>query len=97
MIGYKLVTQRKDGSIGPLFINRKQRLARGTWMQAEDHPTTGYAHRPGWHVLAKPDAPHLSKKNRTWIKVEIHDYLEFTRPLSQGGKWFLAQRMKVLE
>ena len=97
MIGYKLLNERKDGSLGPLFINRKQRIPLGTWLPAEDHPTKGYAHRPGWHVLLQPVAPHLSEKGRVWCKVEAQDCTEFTRPVSQGGKWVLAQRMKLLE
>ena len=47
---YKLFIKRKDGTIGPLFIGRKQRIPMGVWLEAEDIPTKGYAHRPGWHV-----------------------------------------------
>ena len=50
MIAYKLLRIRKDGSIGPLFINQKQRVPIGEWLDAEDHPTSGFAHRPGWHL-----------------------------------------------
>ena len=70
MIAYKLVRKLKDGSLAPLFINKKQRLPIGEWMQAEDHPTKGYAVRPGWHCLLKPEASHLSKKGRMLVKVE---------------------------
>lgn len=97
MIAYKLFNVRKDGSIGPLFINRRQRLPVGVWMDAEDHPTKGYAHRPGWHCCRTPEAPHLSEKGRHWYKVEIEDYQEFKRPESQGGLWYLAGRIKILE
>ena len=83
--------------MGPLFINARQRIEIGTWYPAEDHPTKGYAHRPGWHTLAVPVAPHLKlKDNRVWVTVEIEDYKQFRRPESQGGVWYLAQRMKVL-
>ena len=97
MIGYKLITKRKDGTLGPLFINRKQRIPLGEWLPAGDHPTKGFAHRPGWHVMAKPVAPHLSKTGRVWVKVEIADYKEIIRPDAQGGVWYLANKMKVLK
>jgi len=96
MIGYKLMRQRKDGTLGPLFINRRLRVPIGEWLDAEDHPTKGYAHRPGWHILAAPNAPHLSKKGRVWVKVEFNDWNEFERPVNQGGRWYLAQQMKVV-
>ena len=96
MIGYKLFTLRKDGTLGPLFINKKQRLAPGVTYQAEDHLTKGFAHRPGWHICSGPVAPHLSKKGRVWAKVEFEDYKEHIRPASQGGLWYTANKMKIL-
>jgi len=96
MIGYKLFRKLKDGQIAPLFINKKLRIPEGVWMPAENHPTKGYAVRPGWHVLARPHAPHLSTKGRVWRKVEVEDFQEFVRPESQGGKWYLAKKMRVL-
>lgn len=95
MIAYKLFRERKDGTLGPLFINRKLRVPIGVELEAEDHPTKGYAHRPGWHCTHKPIAPHLSEKDRVWAEVEIEDYTEFKRPITQGGLWYLANRMKV--
>ena len=97
MIAYKLLNKRKDGTLGPLFINRKQRVTLNTWLPAEDVPTKGYAHRMGWHCCLKPEAPHLSDKGRVWCKVQVDDYITLNRPKSQGGKWVLAQQMKVLE
>jgi len=95
-IRYKLMRQRRDGSLGPLFINRSRRISVGEWMDAEDHPTKGYAHRPGWHVVLQPYAPHLSMRGRVWMCVAVTGYEEFERPERQGGKWLLAQRMIVL-
>jgi hypothetical protein len=97
MIAYKLFSKKKDGSIGPLFINRRQRLAEDVWYEAEDHPTKGYAHRPGWHCTLRPEAPHLSERGREWHKVEVRGLEYFRRPESQGGVWVLAQELKVLE
>ena len=71
----------------------------GKWVKAEDHPTKGFAHRPGWHCTAEPNAPHINtdKEGRTWFEVEIDDFVEFERPTTQGGVWLLANRMKVLK
>ena len=95
MIAYKLVRLLKSGEITPLFINKKQRLSIGEWMDAENHPTPGYKERPFWHCTSKMVAPHLSKKGRVWIEVEIENYDEFDRPEYQGGLWFLANKMKI--
>jgi hypothetical protein len=97
MKAYKLLRKRKDGSIGPLFINRKARLQHGDWLPAESHPTKGFAYRPFWHCTSKPIAPHLSVKDRVWCLVEIEDFVEMERPKSQGGRWYLANRMKIIK
>ena len=97
MLAYKLLRERKDGTLGPLFINQRQRIPIGEWLTAEAHPTKGYAFRPGWHCLFSPVAPHLSERGRKWYRVLIEDYETFTRPECQGGKWALAKRMMVLE
>lgn len=96
-IAYKLFRLHKNGSIGPLFINRKQRLKVGVPVLAENHPTKGYAVRPGWHTCAEPNAPHLSKKGRVWCKVHIEDYTAHQRPATQGGLWYTANKLTVLE
>jgi len=97
MKAYKLLKKRKNGTLGPLFINRRQVIPLGEWLQAEEHRTKGYKFRPGWHVTPKPEAPHLSMKNRVWCEVEIQDYKILERPASQGGTWLIAQRMKVVK
>jgi len=97
MLAYKLLRVRKDGSLGPLFINRRLRIPVGTWLTAEDHPTKGYTRRPGWHAMLKPVAPHLSTKGRAWFQVDVdNDFDAYTRPKSQGGAWLVAKRIKVL-
>jgi hypothetical protein len=103
VIAYKLFKRRADGSLGPLFINARQRVPVGEWMQAEDHPTAGFAHRPGWHCTFEPVAPHLAKEpkhgpKRVWCRVEIAGNTRvYERPKLQGGSWVLAERMRVLE
>jgi len=97
MIVYKLFRKLKSGEIAPLFINKRFRLPFGQWLEAECHPTKGYAVRPGWHCCFEPYAPHLSEKGRVWVKCEAEGIKVYERPESQGGKWVLADRIKVLE
>ena len=97
MIAYKLVRKLKNGTLAPLFINKRLRYNLGVWLDAEAHETKGFAYRPGFHCTLQPEAPHLSKKDRVWIKVEIEDFEYFDRPESQGGKWALAQKLKPIE
>ena len=93
-IAYKLMRQRKDGTLGPLFINRKQRVALGTTYRAHSYPTKGFALRPGWHCMAAPKAPHLKMKpDRVWVEVIMSEYEVHSRPASQGGEWFLAKEI----
>ncbi len=97
MKAYKLIRKMKDGQLASLFINKKIRIPIGVWMDAEFHPTKGFAHRKGWHCSLNGDLPHLSKKGRVLVEVEVEDYEFFERPESQGGKWVLAQKMKVVK
>lgn len=96
MIVYKLVREMKDGSLAPLFINKKLRFILGEWLDAELIPTKGFLPRRGFHCCTKPEAPHLSKKGRVWIECEVPDngFTVYQRPESQGGTWVLAERIK---
>jgi hypothetical protein len=85
MNAFKLFRQRKDGSLGPLFINRNLVVPIGQWLPAEDHPTKGFAHRPGWHVSREPNAPHLSSEGRVWMQVEIKDYVILKRRFARAA------------
>ncbi len=96
MTAYKLFREKADGSITPLFINKTAVLPFGEWMEAEDHPTKGFAHRPGWHAAFTPEAPHLSLKNRVWCEVEVEDFYEFRTPRIHGGKWIIAKRLRIV-
>lgn len=97
MKAYKLCRKKKDGKITPLFINKKTPLEFGKWLEAESHPTKGFKVRPYWHCTSEPIAPHLSKKGRVWIELEIEDYTKMSRPKSQGGMWYLAKRIKLIK
>jgi len=95
---YKLFRQRKDGSLGPLFIGARQRIELGKVLPAEDIPTKGFAHRPGWHSGLAPCAPHLSEKGRVWAECSIPDsadWYKFKRPGNQGGAWIISTAIQV--
>jgi hypothetical protein len=94
--GYKLSRVRRDGSIGPLFINRARRIEVGVDYPAECHPTQGYAERHGWHGCAQPVAPHLSERGRKWFRVELTGVQTYPRPESQGGAWFISDSMRAI-
>jgi len=97
MIVYKLFRVLATGELTSLFIDKTTRLPLDLMMQAEEHPTKGYKFRPYWHCTATPKAPHLSDVGRAWYKVEIEDYEVMDRPEHQGGTWYLASRMRIIE
>jgi hypothetical protein len=97
MIAYKLVRKLKSGKLTPLFINKSVGIQLNEWYKSECHPTKGFKVRQGWHCTSSPNAPHLSERDRVWIKVEILDYETIKRPVSQGGLWYLADKIKFLE
>lgn len=101
-IAYKLFRQLKSGEITSLFINKTRKLNYREWMDSEFYPTSGFAERAGWHCTAEPSAPHLKMKLksgeiRVWKMVLIEDYTEFKRPENQGGLWYLAKRMMIID
>ena len=111
MIAYKLLRVRKDGTLGPLFVERTRVLPVGGYLEARmDIEPKALATRPGWHCTSKPEAPHLKtdpkNEDRQWWKVEIPDVgcedgrvwtQEIHRPEAQGGLWFLTSYMKLIE
>ena len=102
MIVYKLFRLGRDGLIYPLFINRNTPTPMNVWIDAECFPTKGFAVRKGWHCCFEMNAPHLKKnlasgERRVWAKCEVTDYDTYDRPESQGGKWVLADRLRIIE
>lgn len=97
MKAYKLFTEHKNGTISSLFINKRKRLPFDVWMEAECFPTKGFAIRPFWHCTSNPVAPHLSTNGRVWCEVEMDGYEEFQRPKNQGGLWYLAKKIKIVQ
>lgn len=101
-IAYKLLKIRKNGTLGPLFINASSVTPMHVWMQSENHPTKGFAIRQGWHCTFTMNAPHIAKEpkngcRRVWCKVLVKGTTTYNRPESQGGAWILADHMKIIE
>ena len=97
-VAYKLMRQLKDGTVHPLFINKKEETQFGVVLPAECYPTKGFAVRQGWHCCFTPYAPHLKQdlsngEHRVWVEVLVRNYDTYDRPESQGGAWILAQEM----
>jgi hypothetical protein len=98
MIGYKLFRVRRDGTLGSLFIHRSAVLPIGKRLTAKSYPTKGFAVRPGFHICALPNAPHLSPKGRKWYVVEFSGNVRsHERPQSQGGLWYTATYMTIVK
>ena len=95
-LAFKLFCVKK-GEIHSLFINKKESLPIGKWIPAKMFVTPGFSPRYGWHALSLPIAPHLSKKRRAWFLIEVSGVSKHTRPLSQGGLWYTADRIRILE
>ena len=92
---YKLVRVRKNGTLGPLFFDRKLVVPMHEWLTAKALHQKGFAFRPGWHCCSTPVAPHLSKTDRVWIQVSIKGAKKHQRPVAQGGLWYTAKQMRV--
>lgn len=96
MIAYKLFNVRKDGTLGPLFINRRQRILTGKVLRARVNRTKGFAVRKGWHSCALPFAPHLTPKGRRWYRVDILGWTVHKRSEREGSLWYTSSHMQVL-
>ena len=98
----KLFKQRKDGTLGPLYIGSKQRIDSkgGEWLPFDEKLSKkGFGERPGWHAPTK-EAPHIKTdakgQDRVVRDVALRNWTMFPRPASQGSEWFLAGEMMVL-
>ena len=98
----KLFKQRKDGTLGPLYIGSKQRIDSkgGKWLPFDEKLSKkGFGERPGWHAPTK-EAPHIKTEakgqDRVVRDVALRNWTVFPRPASQGSEWYLAGEMMVL-
>lgn len=105
--GYKLLEMNiKSGKLYPLFIGKDKAAEIGTWLPAEDIPTRGFAHRPGWHVNAQlPFAPQLLDRfgrytsrrgmsfQRVWCEVSYAADIDYSAELRRTGARDLGDRI----
>lgn len=77
-IGYKLFEQDQNGNLYALFIDKKNVMPINTWMLAGNHPTKGFAVRPGFHIgegipsapwLMSADGTYKSQRSKYWHRV----------------------------
>ena len=97
MLAYKLCRIKKNGAITPLHIDKTRELVFDEWLPSEMHITSGFAIRQGWHCAPDPYVPHMEMETKTdkrvWVEVFIDDFTPKVVPKSQGGMWYLAQRI----
>jgi hypothetical protein len=70
---YKLFKRGKDGNLYPLFVNNKEPVPMGKWLEAKSGTMTAegkvksklgpLAYRPGWHSGNLPIAHHIGGKS----------------------------------
>ena len=100
---FKLVRKRKDGSLGPLFVERNRVFDPGIVLFANPFSKIpqGLSYRPGFHCCTKPEAPHIklrlkSGEERVWCEVLLADYVKHLRPACFGGMWLVGQVMEII-
>lgn len=87
---YKLFEMDSQGNLYPLFIDKKTVYPIGEWILAENHPTKGFAKRPGIHAgeicsavwLMSVDGTYKSQRGkrwkRVWCEVECNTTMDYT-------------------
>lgn len=100
---FKLLRMRKDRTLGPLFFDRDKTYPLNLWLQASHSAKgpKGFAFRPGFHCCLNRKAPQLKLRLATgevriWCTVLISNFSRLSRPESQGGMWFVAEKMFIL-
>ena len=72
-------------------------------MAKSDLPHPGLFHRPGFHCVHAPKAPHIKMKlrngeTRIWTKVKLSGWVTpHVRPDCQGGLWYTAEKMRIMK
>lgn len=87
---YKLFEMDTNNNLYPLFIDKKTIYPIGRWINAENHPTKGFARRPGIHAgeicsapwLMSADGTYKSQRSkhwkRVWCEVECNTTVDYT-------------------
>ena len=76
-ICYKLFEMDTENNLYPLFIDKNTAYPIGEWIYAENHPTKGFAARPGLHCgeicsapwLMSADGTYKSQRSKYWKRV----------------------------
>ena len=88
--GFKLFEMDTENNLYPIFIDKKTSYPIGEWIYAENHPTKGFAKRPGLHVgeicsapwLMSADGTYKSQRSkywkRVWCEVEYNATIDYT-------------------
>lgn len=96
--GFKLFEQDTEGRLYALFIDKKTEMPIGEWIKAENHPTKGFAPRPGIHLglicsapwLLSADGTYKSQRSkywrRVWAEVEYNATIDYTSVVEQLPK-----------
>lgn len=81
---YKLFNRGKDGNLYPLYVNNKEPVPTGQWLEAKSGAMTDkgqvksklgpLAYRPGWHSGDLPMAHHIGGKSNPADKNAKPDY-----------------------
>ena len=102
---YKLFEMDTNNNLYPLFIDKKTTCPIGKWIQAENHPTKGFAKRPGIHTgeicaapwLMSADGTYKSQRGkqwkRVWCEVECNTTVDYTDVVSNLPKKCLVDRV----
>ena len=87
---YKLFEMDINGNLYPLFIDNTTIYPIDKWIYAENHPTKGFARRPGIHTgeicsapwLMAADGTYKSQRGksfkRVWCEVECNTTTDYT-------------------
>ena len=102
---YKLFEMDTNGNLYPLFIDKKTAYPIGEWILAENHPTKGFAKRPGIHTGEICSAPWLmsadgtyksqrgKKFKRVWCEVEYCTDIDYTEEVLKLPKKCFTDRL----
>lgn len=102
---YKLFEMDINGNLYPLFIDNKTIYPIDKWIYAENHPTKGFARRPGIHTgeicsapwLMAADGTYKSQRGksfkRVWCEVECNTTTDYTNVVVKLPKKCFVDRV----
>lgn len=102
---YKLFEMDINGNLYPLFIDNKTIYPIDKWIYAENHPTKGFARRPGIHTgeicsapwLMAADGTYKSQRGksfkRVWCEVECNTTTDYTNVVVKLPKKYFVDHV----